>query len=226
MTNHYHLLIETPDGNLSRAMHDLNSNYTQHFKVRHDRVGHLFQGRYKAFVVEKHSYLLELIRYIILNPVRAGLVKHPRDWKWSSYKATGGYVKTPEWLCVDETLLLFSKNRKVAEREYRQFVKEGIGGEDPHDKASHGFILGDLQFVHFIWGQTNGVEDLKEYSREERIVGRPSLEEIFADIKTRKERNLAIVLARGRCGYLASEIGRHLDLDRSTVAKICRNDRV
>ncbi|KKW44589.1 MAG: hypothetical protein UY95_C0024G0008 [Parcubacteria group bacterium GW2011_GWA2_56_7] len=108
MGNHYHVLIETPDGNLSRAMRDVNGHYTQNFNARHERVGHLFQGRYKAFVIEKHSYILAVLRYIILNPVRARLVRHPRDWRWSSYKATAGIVKTPEWLCVDDALLLFS----------------------------------------------------------------------------------------------------------------------
>lgn len=222
MGNHYHLLVETPDANLSKAMRDLNGNYSQGFNKRHKRVGHLLQGRYKAFVVEKHSYLLELIRYIILNPIRACLVKHPRDWKWSSYGATAGHVKAPEWLYVDETLSLFSKNRQTAQREYRQFVKDGIGGEDPHDKVSHGFILGDLYFVHAIWEKTNGAEDLKEHPREERIVGRPTLLEIFADVKTKEERNEAIVFARGRCGYLTTEIAPFAGIHRAVVGRIAR----
>ena len=222
MDNHYHLLLETPNANLSKAMRDLNGNYTQDFNARHDRVGHLFQGRYKAFVVEKMSYLLELIRYIVLNPVRAGFVKHPREWKWSSYNATAGHIKNPEWIHVDETLRFFSKNRKTAQQAYRGFVKEGINGEDPHEAVRHGFILGDEQFTHAIWEMTNGVEDIKEYPREERIVGRPSLKEIFADVKTKEERNSAIVFARGRCGYLTTEIAPYAKIDRAVVGRISR----
>ena len=84
MDNHYHIVIETPDGNLSKGMRQLNGVYTQTFNRRHRRVGHVFQGRYKAIIVEKESHLLELCRYVVLNPVRAGTVKHPREWKWSS----------------------------------------------------------------------------------------------------------------------------------------------
>jgi len=222
MGNHYHLFVETPDGNLSRAMRDLNGNYTQDFNARHARVGHLFQGRYKAFVIDKDSYLLAVMLYIVLNPFHAGLVKHPRDWKWSSYRATAGYVKAPEWLCVDDTLLLFAKNRKVAEREYRAYVREGISAKDPHEEAKHGFIMGDARFTHFIWELTNGAEDIKEHPREERIVGRPTLEEIFADVKTKEERDYAIMLARGRCGYLTTEIAQHLNVDRTMIGKISR----
>ncbi len=90
MDNHYHLLLETPAANLSTAMKHLNSLYTQRFNKKHHRVGHLFQGRYKALVVEKDTYLKELCRYVVLNPVRARMVKHPKDWKWSSYRATVG----------------------------------------------------------------------------------------------------------------------------------------
>lgn len=225
MGNHFHLLVETPDGNLSVAMHGLNSNYAQYFNAHHNRVGHLLQGRYKSFVVEKNSYLLELARYIVLNPVRAGIAAHPRDWVWSNYKATSGCAKSPSWLCIDDTLHLFSQNKQTALREYRQFVKKGIGGKNPHDKAAHGFILGDLDFIYSIWEQTSGAEDVKEFPREERIIGRPSLKEIFDGMRANKEdRDSAIVFARGRCGYLASEIAKELGLDRSTVAKIYRKE--
>ena len=87
MSNHYHLLIETPDGNLSKGMRQLNGVYTQAHNRKHGRSGHVFQGRYKAIVVEKEAYLLELCRYIVLNPVRAGMVRSAKDWPWSSYRA-------------------------------------------------------------------------------------------------------------------------------------------
>jgi putative transposase len=90
MDNHYHLVIETPDGNLSKGMRQLNGVYTQTFNRRHHRVGHLFQGRFKGILVQKESHYLEVCRYVVLNPVRAKAVKHPREWAWSSYRATGG----------------------------------------------------------------------------------------------------------------------------------------
>lgn len=95
MSNHYHLLIETPDANLSQGMRQLNGVYTQRFNRVHGRVGHVFQGRYKGILVEKDSYLLELARYIVLNPVRAGMVRSAKDWPWSSYRATCGQIKPP-----------------------------------------------------------------------------------------------------------------------------------
>jgi len=82
MTNHYHLLVETPDSNLSKGMRYLNGVYTQRFNRKHSRVGHVFQGRYKAILVEKDAYLQELSRYIILNPVRAGMVESAEQWEW------------------------------------------------------------------------------------------------------------------------------------------------
>jgi len=90
MTNHYHVLLETPDGNLSRGMRQLNGVYTQRFNRAHARVGHVFQGRYKAVIVQKDAYLMELARYIVLNPVRARMVRSAREWRWSSYRATAG----------------------------------------------------------------------------------------------------------------------------------------
>jgi putative transposase len=95
MDNHYHLLIQTPDGNLSKGMRQLNGVYTQISNRRHRRVGHLFQGRFKAILVDGDAYLLELARYVVLNPVRAGMVKRPEHWAWSSYRASQGLVPSP-----------------------------------------------------------------------------------------------------------------------------------
>jgi REP element-mobilizing transposase RayT len=101
MTNHYHLLLETPEPNLSRGMRHLNGVYTQGFNRRHMRVGHVLQGRFKSIVVEKESHLLELARYVVLNPVRAKMVRSARDWPWSSYRATAGLGVAPPFLDVD-----------------------------------------------------------------------------------------------------------------------------
>ncbi|MFC1787915.1 transposase [Patescibacteria group bacterium] len=223
MDNHYHLLIETPDSNLSKAMRDINGNYTQWFNARHKTVGHLFQGRYKAFVIEKDLYLLEVARYIILNPVRAKITEHPRQFKWSSYIFTAENTKTPEWLHTDWILKFFSNDKKEAQKQYRTFVKSGLDDEDPHADVRNGFLLGSPQFVHWIWEtQTNGSEELKEYPREQRIVGRLTLEELFDGVKTKEERDKFIKIARFRCGYLTTEIAKHLGLHRAVVGKISR----
>lgn len=222
MDNHFHLLLETPDGNLSKAMRDLNGHYTQWFNARHKRSGHLLQGRYKAYVIEREMYLLEVARYIVLNPVRAGLVRLPNAWKWSSYRETAGLVKPSDWLYIDWILGRFGKKKKQALDAYREFVIDGIEGKDPHDELAHALLLGSPQFVHEIWCKTVGSEDIKDYPREQRMIGRPTLEEIFSDIQDRKERDDAIVFARIRCGYLASEIARYIGLDRAVVGRISR----
>lgn len=101
MSNHYHVVVETVEGNLSKGMRQLNGVYTQAFNRRHRRVGHVFQGRYKGILVDKDSYLLELSRYVVLNPVRAGMVKDVADWPWSSYRAMLGLAPAPACLQVD-----------------------------------------------------------------------------------------------------------------------------
>lgn len=222
MGNHYHLLVETPDGNLSTAMRDLNGNYSQWFNARHRRVGHLFEGRFKSYVIEKETYLLVVARYIVLNAVRAGLVSHPRWWKWCSYNATAGIAKAPDWLHIDWLLGNFSKKRIVAQKIYREFVMDGLD-VDPYEDLEHDLILGSPQFVHWIWdNHTAGSETLKEHPREQRIVGRPTLKEIFVEGMTREERDAAIIFARMRCGYLTTEISKIVGLERSVVGRISR----
>ena len=111
LDNHYHAIIETPDPNLSLGMRQLNGVYTQAFNRRHLRVGHVFQGRYKAILLERESYLLELCRYVVLNPVRAGMVSRPDQWKWSSYKYTAYSSKIPEFLTVNWLLGQFADKK-------------------------------------------------------------------------------------------------------------------
>lgn len=131
MDNHYHLLIQTPDGNLSKGMRQLNGVYTQASNRRHRRVGHLFQGRFKAILVDSDVYLLELSRYVVLNPVRAGIVETPAEWIWSSYRETVGLVPPATWLAVDGLLAAFAEQRSLAQSRYAQFVKEGMQADTP-----------------------------------------------------------------------------------------------
>ena len=111
MSNHYHLIAETPDGNLAQGMRQLNGVFTQRFNRAHQRVGHVFQGRYKSILVERDAYLLELARYVVLNPVRARMVRTADEWPWSSYRATSGLSSAPNWLNVTWTLAAFGQRR-------------------------------------------------------------------------------------------------------------------
>jgi len=124
MDNHYHLLIETPDSNLSAGMRQLNGIYTQRFNRRHGRVGHVFQGRFKAILLERDSYLLELCRYVVLNPVRAGMVDEIGQYAWSSYPSMMGDIAPPQWLHTDWLLSQFGTGRALARHRYVKFVSE------------------------------------------------------------------------------------------------------
>ena len=147
MDNHYHLLVDTPEGNLSRGMRQLNGVYTQKHNRRHDRAGHVFQGRYKAILVEKESYLLELARYIVLNPVRARMVHTPVEWLWSSCRATVGLEAPPAGVHVDWILAPFGDERGNAIDEYKELVANGKGLPSPWQELKNQIYMGSEQFV-------------------------------------------------------------------------------
>jgi len=152
MTNHYHVLVETPDANLSRGMRHLNGVYTQRFNHRHKRVGHVFQGRFKALLVQKEAYLLELSRYIVLNPVRARMVPSVEAWKWSSYRFTAGKASAPSWLETDWLLAQFSAHRTEALAAYQHFVAEGMKVDCPFVNIEDQLYLGDAAFANRLRG--------------------------------------------------------------------------
>ncbi|MET0857957.1 MAG: transposase [Telluria sp.] len=147
MGNHYHVVVETADGNLARGMRQLNGEYTQRFNFRHSVVGHLFQGRYKAILVQRQTYLLALCRYVVLNPVRAGLVASAEDWPWSSYSITCCDALAPNWLDTDWLLSQFGEQRGPAVHAYREFVANGRGVVSPLMNTRHQLLLGDDDFV-------------------------------------------------------------------------------
>ena len=220
MGNHYHLLLETPEGNLAAGMRDINGKYTQLFNARHKSVGHLLQGRYKAFLIEADAYWLSVSRYTVCNPVRAGLVNHPKDYQWSSYRSTAGLVKAPEWLAVKRTWDLFSPDPAQAKKQYRKFILDGQDEESPFEEIREGTILGSPQFAGWVWQEFGDCESEKEVKMSERMVARPSLEDLFSEAKGKNERDLMIKMARDRAGYSLSEIARHLRVHRSTISKI------
>jgi putative transposase len=142
MNNHYHLVVETPDGNLSKGMRQLNGVYTQAFNKRQGRVGHVFQGRFKGILVQKDTHFLEVCRYVVLNPVRANTVRHPRQWKWSSYSATAGIVQPHGCLSIDEILSHFGQRKAIAQEKYCAFVQDGIDSPSIWDHLKAQSLLG------------------------------------------------------------------------------------
>ncbi len=129
MPNHYHLLVQTPDANLSRCMRHLNGVYTQRFNRNHLLDGQLFRGRYKAILLEGDSYLLELVRYVHRNPLEAGLVKVLDKYQWSSHQGYLSDAKKWNWLYKDFILSLFSNEKAASRKMYKGFVSKGTPEE-------------------------------------------------------------------------------------------------
>jgi len=224
MNNHYHLIIETPEANLSSGMRQLNGIYTQRFNMRHELVGHLFQGRYKAILVDKDSYLLELCRYVVLNPVRANLVELPEHWQWSSYRPTAGMSKALEFLTVDWHLSLFGTDKKMAQQQYREFVRAGINKKPPWDELEEQVLLGSKDFVEQFKDLLKEKECIKEIPRHQRYANRPGIKEIFVDDGnfTKAKRNEKIYEAHIKYGYTLKEVADYLGLHYATVSKVVR----
>jgi len=221
MSNHYHLLIETPEANLSRGMQLLNGIYTQAFNRYHSRSGHVLQGRYKAILVERESHLLELARYVVLNPVRAKMVRSVRDWPWSSYRATSGQSDVPEFLCVDWILSQFDSRRDRAIRAYRRFVREGRG-VDVWEELRAGSLLGSESFVERMRPRLLETPLDQNVLRRERDAARPSLDEIFQDMAAKSDRDARIHEAVRLHHYTLQEVGDYLGLHFSTISVIAK----
>lgn len=221
MDNHYHLLIKTRQATLSRGMREVNGVYTQTFNRRHGRVGHLLQGRYKAILVDQDTYLMELSRYIVLNPVRAGLVDRVGDSEWSSYRAVMGKVPAEDWLAVDRTLELFHPKRGPARRAYARFVDDGIGARDPYENMQRAGILGGDSFVESVLKRIDSQAVSAEVVRKERPAA--SLESIARKQPTR---DTAMRQAYLTGAYTITEIARFFGLHRSTTSRIVRREAV
>ena len=229
LDNHYHLIIETPDPNLSLGMRQLNGVYTQAFNVAHQRVGHVFQGRYKAIVIEKDSHLLELSRYVVLNPVRAAMVTRPEEWQWSSYRSTASATgNPPEYLTTDWILGQFSKNRAAARQRYREFVADGMVKQDqPWSKLVGQIFMGSERFIARVQDLVDDKQEIKEIPRSQRYPGRPTLDRLFqaSPDSNKLLRNERIVKAHLDFGYTLKEIGDWLGVHYTTVSKVVKGKR-
>jgi len=216
MPNHYHVLIQTRQATFSRGMRDLNGRYAMAFNARHNRIGHLFQGRFKSVLVDRNSHLLELSRYIVLNPVAARLCDRPEAWRWSSYRAVLGLASAPRRLSRIGTLASFSSNPEEARATYIEFVRAGMKAKAPAGWSPVMTIAGDDHFIASI---------------EERV-GRPStevpraeraLKPLAAYASESADRNAAIRAAYRSGNYTQADIARWFGLHYTTVCRIVGN---
>ena len=227
MSNHYHLILETPSGNLSKIMQHINGAYTNYFNIKRKRNGHLFQGRFKAIVVEVDEYALELSRYIHLNPVRASMVNRPEEYRWSSYLDYTGERKRPDWLKTSLILEYFG-NGKECHCKYRLFVEELLGSEynSPLTSVVASTILGNESFVTRV---TEKYVDGKQQQDRELPAARvlttkPTLQAVLDAVKTssissKLEKNVSIYLCHKYSGSGLKEIGEKFGIKESAVSQ-------
>ncbi len=228
MDNHYHLLIEIPDGIMARGMKYLNSVYAQYFNRKHDLVGHLLQGRYKSRLVKGNVHFLTQARYINRNPVDAGLVEDPADWPWSSYRATIGSHPKPEFLTVNFVLDCLSKNVDMARKLFEAFVE--VEPDQEEDWLFSFFQSGPYQdnYAKILKPSLDVKQSFTPVQIKQKILCRPSLAEIFSgvDKNDRPHRNNLIRDAFKYYGYTQAELAFFLGLNRSTIGKIIRKTKL
>ncbi len=182
MTNHFHLVIETPRETLSEGMHWLNGTYAQWFNRKYKRVGHLLQGRFSSFLIEKEAYLAEVMRYVVLNPVRAKMVELPEQYRWSSYRAMAGFEPAPEWLCMD-WMLRRGATRDEAQENYRAFVYEKLHDRSRlWDKLVNQIYLGTEPWVESMRAIVEEKPRSDEHPKTQRTVGRAKLGKVVETI--------------------------------------------
>jgi putative transposase len=209
MGNHYHLVLETPLPNLSDGMQQLNGMYAHAFNERYDRVGHVFQSRYRSILIERETHLVELCRYVVLNPVRAELCADPAAWRWSSYAYTAGLAPPPAFLTTSWILSEFGTTLLQARRNYRLFIEEGIA--KPCEPQVKGERIGSDAFLRDNFGYD---VELEEVPRVQIEPVRAPLADIFA---TRTDAPIA--LAYRRHGYRLREIAEYVGCSYSTISR-------
>jgi hypothetical protein len=200
-------------------MRQLNGVYTQATNRRHGLVGHLFQGRFKAILVERDAYLLELARYVVLNPVRAAIVRDAGDWPWSSYRAMVGQAPTPAWLETDWLLGQFAQQRARAQSGYAEFVRQGIGQPSVWEGLRNQVFLGSEAFAQRHCIRSKPTERLREVPRAQRRPLASSLAEFARRYPVRHE---AMARAFQTGAYSMQEIADYFGVHYSTVSRAVR----
>jgi putative transposase len=222
MDNHYHLVVETPKANLSKGMRQLNGVYTQRFNRRHGRVGPVFQGRFKAIVVDRQAYLLELSRYVVLNPVRARRVKDLARYRWSSYRASAGLEDLPAFVDAPTLLAHFANALPAARRRYVAFVEAGLRTPSPWERLQQQVLLGEQAFLRKVAPRLKSKALAKEIPNAQRHAVRPSLKQAFGrlDPEHRGARDRLVATLHLQHGYTQAQIAAHLGLHYATVSRI------
>jgi putative transposase len=217
MTNHYHVMIETVEGNLAQGMRQLNGIYSQRLNRRHTQVGHVFQGRYHAVLVQKEAHLLELARYIALNPVRAGIVECHDQWRWSSYHAMLNSRIAPVWLDTEWLLGQFGHGQEAVDA-FVKFVVAGVGGDNPLRRMRYQLLLGDDNFFarH---RQPRSPAALVAVSKSQRRITALTLPQYEANFTPRE---VAMARAYRSTAFSMAEIGAHFGVSAKTVSRAVR----
>ncbi|MGI1671624.1 MAG: transposase [Neptuniibacter sp.] len=220
MDNHYHLLIETAEANLSKGMRQLNGVYTQWVNRTFGRVGHLFQGRYKAILVDSDSYLTELCRYIVLNPVRARMCHEASEWPWSSYRATAGLCHPYDFLKIEAILASFDVSYGNAQEKYRHFVSEGLNQPSPWESLTNQIYLGSDAFIDEVQCKidpSNSLENIPRLQKSQPKKPLPHYEQRY-DMKS------AIIKAYRSGHYTLQELGDYYGWSKSTISRVVNKD--
>ena len=220
MTNHYHLILETAEPNLSRGMRQLNGSYSQTFNRHHRRVGHLFQGRFKSILIDRDGYLLEAIRYVILNPVRAHMTKAAGQYPWSSYRQMIGKSAVPEWLNKDWVLSQYGVRTASAQQQFIRYIQAGTDDTGIGQQLRNPIYLGDEAFIEKTHARLNRDKDLSEVPRIQR---RSSDKPLSLYLDNYRDRNQAIFTALEEGGFTQKEIAEYLGIHYSTVSKVINN---
>jgi len=216
MGNHYHLVMETPRANLSAAMRQLNGVYTQRYNWLHTKVGHVFQGRYEAIIIQRDAHLLEAARYVVLNPVRAGIARRPEDWPWSSYSATAGLAEPRPCLETNWLLGQFGGEVAGARRRYVDFVLDAPD-IDLKAQAVSGMVLGSEEFAAWCRQQALGAGNMCEIPKTQRFAGRPDLASILNGTGKKSSK---VVEAVEAYGYSQKAVADVLGIHYSAVSKL------
>ena len=236
MSNHYHLLFQTPEATLSRGMKDLDGDYACYFNKRHSRAGHLFQGRFKSHLVDSDEYMLEVARYVVLNPVRAFMVATAGEWPWSSYRATAGLASVPSWLEPGPILDRFHPSDPVlACAEYREYVAAGGERESPWKSLVAQMLLGGAEFLEEMEAKIRARILSREHPVEQRdfraqtLDGiRSALSEVCASDRARSSglaRAAFVVLAERHTTTSNAEAGRCLGITGQAAGKLLRRSQ-
>ena len=229
LNNHYHLLLETPNANLSRICHLINGSYTTYYNLRKERSGHLFQGRYRGILVEKNAYGPELSRHIHLNPVRAGLAREPSRYEWSSYPFYIGMMEKPAWLYIDFILGFFIQGTGTSHENYRSFV---LSQDDIQERLSietvvGSIFLGSTKFINQIkdkWideknADIRNIPAIKAIEKRMTIEGVKNTVKYVVGVKSPYYKGLCLYMSQQYGGFSLNEIGNYYGMKAPAVSQ-------